>query len=139
MRTDVNGKTEPPYLFSTWKKVLCLLALCMIVAGGALTLFESSPREGKTEETPGPKAQAFLPEGLPAPAPQEASPWGPALLKGGAGLLIGFAMGYALRTVFRFVVLALGFALLGLVALQYADWINIQWSCLLYTSPSPRD
>ncbi len=130
-----SAEAPPSYAFTPWKKGLCLAALCMMLGGGALTfLGPSSKGVAVKQERPAQPAgagQAFLPEGFPAPegqaAGREATPWGPALLQGGAGFLIGFSIGYALRTVLRMVVVLLGLLLLGLAAMQYAGWIHIEW------------
>jgi uncharacterized membrane protein (Fun14 family) len=54
----------------------------------------------------------------------------PFLVKGGFGLFIGFAIGFAMRAFLRLAVLIIGFYFLVLAIMAYAGWIEIHWSLM---------
>lgn len=54
----------------------------------------------------------------------------PFLVKGGFGLFIGFAIGFAMRAFFRLAVVIMGFYLLVLSMMAYVGWVEIHWNLM---------
>jgi uncharacterized membrane protein (Fun14 family) len=72
----------------------------------------------------------------PVPAPEstarslEMNDLSPFMVKGGFGLFIGFAIGFAMRAFLRLAIVIIGFYLLVLTMMAYAGWIEIHWNLL---------
>jgi uncharacterized membrane protein (Fun14 family) len=94
---------------------------------------------GSPEDDPFLPGNAFLPGGIPepdpAPYPEEpdlaaaetTTPWSGALVRGGAGFLVGFVVGFALRMLFRVTLVIFGLMLLAMIGASYAGWIHVNW------------
>jgi uncharacterized membrane protein (Fun14 family) len=54
----------------------------------------------------------------------------PFMVKGGFGLFMGFAIGFAIRAFLRLAIVMAGFYLLCLTMMAYAGWIEIHWTLL---------
>ncbi len=54
----------------------------------------------------------------------------PFMVKGGFGLFIGFAIGFAMRAFLRLAIVITGFYLLVLTMMAYAGWIEIHWNLM---------
>ncbi len=54
----------------------------------------------------------------------------PALIKGGFGMFVGFAIGFAIRAFVRLAVLIAGIYLLALTLMAYAGWVEIHWEVM---------
>lgn len=110
----------------------------------------SAPTGSAGDNSAGPSSslapQSFLPQEHPTPsgdgndtndasASTQASAdaaidYSPLLTKVGFGFFLGFAMGYALRMFFKISLLAVGVIALGVVGLQYAGMIDVDWSAM---------
>jgi uncharacterized membrane protein (Fun14 family) len=51
-------------------------------------------------------------------------------VKGGFGLFVGFAIGFAIRAFIKLATVIIGFYLLTLTILAYAGWIEIHWTII---------
>ena len=58
------------------------------------------------------------------------SEWSPAMLRGGFGFFLGFAIGMVLRTFFRMTAVVVGLNLLLLVGLSQAGWVEVRWDLI---------
>jgi uncharacterized membrane protein (Fun14 family) len=54
----------------------------------------------------------------------------PFMVKGGFGLFIGFAIGFAIRAFLRLAIVMAGFFFLVLSMMAYVGWIEIHWSLM---------
>jgi uncharacterized membrane protein (Fun14 family) len=54
----------------------------------------------------------------------------PFMVKGGFGLFVGFAIGFAIRAFLRLAVVIIGFYLLVLSMMAYVGWIEIHWTLM---------
>jgi uncharacterized membrane protein (Fun14 family) len=54
----------------------------------------------------------------------------PFMVKGGLGLFVGFAIGFAIRAFLRLAVVIVGFYLLILSLMAYAGWVEIHWNLM---------
>jgi uncharacterized membrane protein (Fun14 family) len=139
-------------------KVLVLgVALLMMIFGVVITLTAdrppppatestaSSPRESRQLEgdllsrgfvptRPSTSGQAPARDPIPAPEskgrPLEVNDLSPFMVKGGFGLFIGFAIGFAMRAFLRLAIVIIGFYLLVLTMMAYAGWIDIHWNLM---------
>jgi uncharacterized membrane protein (Fun14 family) len=128
--------------FPRWKKVLLTVAGFLLVAGGALQVFaltrgDKGPEGGKvvsdhknlTGLEPG---AGFLERGdrPDPPAAEEKTSleeWSPALMKGGLSFILGFCIGYAVRTFFKVSAVVIGLVALAIFGLSYAGVLNVDW------------
>ncbi len=143
------GQTE--YSFSLWKKVLCGVAAFMICVGTGVLLFSGSsdavPEEGAGGGSAGRTGfrTGLMPDNGGVTQPDsfprtnkgdsqdnisQESPWGPALLRGGVGFLIGFGIGYALRMLLRISLVFCGFLMLVMVVFSYIGWVEVNWETI---------
>lgn len=60
-------------------------------------------------------------------APENMNEWSPAFLRGGAGLFIGFCVGFAIRSFVKLGAVILGFYMLSLMMLSWMGWIEIHF------------
>jgi uncharacterized membrane protein (Fun14 family) len=51
-------------------------------------------------------------------------------VKGGFGLFVGFAIGFAIRAFIKLATVIIGFYLLTLTMLAYAGWVEIHWDIM---------
>ncbi len=146
--------------FPRWKKILLGGALFLVVAGAALKSYgyfrgDSGSPDGaagqKATRTvqdtgglghgliePPPGGQSFFPESTKVPrqdvpdaeASGAASDWSPALMKGGLSFIVGFCLGYALRTFFRIGAVMAGIVLLAVFGLSYAGVLQVDWNAI---------
>ena len=135
-------------------------ALVLVVAGAALKSYgyfrgDSGSQDGaagqKATRTaqdtgalghgllePPPGGQSFFPESTKVPrqeipdaqASGAASDWSPALMKGGLSFIVGFCIGYALRTFFRIGAVMMGLVLLAVFGLSYAGVVQVDWTAI---------
>lgn len=54
----------------------------------------------------------------------------PTFLKGGFGMFVGFAIGFAIRAFLRLAVLIVGVYMLALTLMAYAGWVEIHWDVM---------
>ena len=54
--------------------------------------------------------------------------WSALLFKLGFSFFVGFSLGYALRTFFRFTIVGIGMMLFMLFGLEYAGLVDVHWS-----------
>jgi uncharacterized membrane protein (Fun14 family) len=59
-----------------------------------------------------------------------AESWSPVLMKGSMSFLIGFSVGYALRTFFKISAVVLGLVCLAIFGLSYAGLLQVDWATL---------
>jgi uncharacterized membrane protein (Fun14 family) len=135
--------------FPAWKKVLLTSAVFLVVAGLGLRGYEAVRSDGpagqqlasdhKNVDTgvgnsflPGVDVKVEKQEGeTPAAAePADASKWSPVLMKGGAGFLVGFCIGFALRTFARLSAVVVGLVLLALFGLSQGGLITVDWAAI---------
>ena len=153
-----GGPRPPRKPLPRWKKVLLGLAAVLFVAGAGIKLYGYATGRGRPEQTvaSNPRAGgASLVEGagggslvgtpgtVHGPGDEEAADGGegeastsqslsPAFMKGGLGFLLGFCMGYALRTFFKISALFVGVGLLGYFGLVHfhilppPDWTALE-------------
>lgn len=81
----------------------------------------------------------IFPEAIPPTNPGETEPasknsdpetlneWSPTFLKGGAGLFMGFCVGFAIRSFIKLGSVILGFYVLSLLMLSWLGWIDINY------------
>lgn len=138
---------------------MCGFAAVMMMSGAGLYLVEPGDGPDEPVETanmrpvkgspqPG-MGNAFLPGDLPnttpdpfppspAPGPEDKTmsadagddSWGPPLMRGGTGFLIGFAIGYAFRTLLKMTLAVFGFIMLAVVFFNYMGWVDINWETI---------
>ena len=133
--------------FPAWKVGLLALAGTMVCGGVALHFFggsAGSSTEQPAATAPGDKGEAgklvghgFLPDGFPETKGSEPAPRvqaeaqdplvPPALVRGGVGFFIGFAIGYALRSLFRLSMLVVGGLFLLVFLLNYLKVVTVDW------------
>ena len=112
-----------------WKKGLLGVALLLMVLGGYL-MFTRSPAPARSAPAPG-SVNGFVqssPDGSPDVSTGDSPAWQAGLFKLGFSFCLGFAAGYALRLFFGMTMVVLGVIALGLIGLQYAGLLTIDWS-----------
>jgi uncharacterized membrane protein (Fun14 family) len=134
------------YQFTKAKWMILAVATTMIGLGLFLSLGGSSSASGRPIEA-GAESQAeggilgssFAEsrgnQAIPPSAAVEeqgraVSVLSPFLLKGGFGMFIGFAIGFALRAFLRLAVVLLGCYLVSLALLAYLGWIEVHWNVM---------
>lgn len=87
--------------------------------GNLLTNIIQTPPDGST------------PDGKTNPpstaSPENLNEWSPAFLRGGAGLFLGFCVGFAIRSFVKLGSVILGFYILSLLMLSWLGWIEINY------------
>jgi uncharacterized membrane protein (Fun14 family) len=133
------------------------IAILMMILGVVITLTADRPTTPATHSTASPPHESRQLEGdllsrgfvptrpstpgqAPAPDPVhdpesngrslEVSDLSPFMVKGGFGLFIGFAIGFAMRAFLRLAIVIIGFYLLVLTMMAYAGWIDIHWNLM---------
>ncbi|MFT4692522.1 MAG: putative membrane protein (Fun14 family) [Limisphaerales bacterium] len=68
----------------------------------------------------------------PAPTSSEigSADFSKMFVKGGFGLFVGFAIGFAIRAFIKLATVIIGFYLLTLTMLAYAGWVEIHWDIM---------
>lgn len=141
------------------KTVALILAVLMMALGAALALKAPSAKATGQDVAPRPGAGnsvgdsssgllgSGFAESRPVPTTPDNAPAGragdsgdtsstglhdlsPFMLKGGFGLFLGFAIGFAIRAFLRLAVIVAGFYLLLLVMMAYAGWVEVRWDLL---------
>ena len=56
--------------------------------------------------------------------------WSPAMIRGGFGFFVGFAVGLVLRIFFRVSIVVIGLNLLLLFGLSYMGWLEVHWETI---------
>lgn len=64
------------------------------------------------------------------PAGSVLAAFSPFFVKGGFGIFIGFALGFAVRSFIRLATVILGFYFLALTLMAYAGWVEIRWDLM---------
>ena len=59
--------------------------------------------------------------------PESANEWSPVFLRGGAGLFLGFCVGFAIRSFIKLGSVFLGFYIVSLLMLSWLGWIDINY------------
>jgi uncharacterized membrane protein (Fun14 family) len=59
-----------------------------------------------------------------------AESWSPVLMKGSMSFLVGFSVGYALRTFFKISAVVLGLVCLAIFGLSYAGLLQVDWATI---------
>lgn len=132
----------PPRGMPTWVKALLFISIILMVAGVALPMLGVIQKEPAAvpKALPGPGA-GLTPGGTPPPAGgggvgQGVSDavqyvkdhWGSGLFRLGFSFFAGFVVAYALRALFGWTVMAIAFAILVLLGLQYAGLVEVHWT-----------
>ena len=76
---------------------------------------------------PWPRSDEPRPRSEPAPEDGE---WSPAMVRGGFGFFVGFAVGLALRMFFRISMIVIGLNLLVLMGLSEMGWLDVRWDIM---------
>jgi len=137
-----------------WKKVVIGGATVLLVSGLALATYESSsdarsPTSGDliSSDIGRPLTGNSLVDDsnripLPPtwPRPNEHPPasesapddgeWSPAMVRGGFGFFVGFAVGLTLRMFFRISMIFVGLNLLALISLSHLGWLEVRWDIM---------
>ena len=148
--------TSTPRAIPGWKKALLALPVLMMGAGVAVPLvlghrgapkqdLAAAPRTSPTHTEPGSSAvtgiaRSFV-DSSTAPStdttPQTEAKrdvqladdvWSALLFKLGFSFFVGFSLGYAVRTFFKFTIVAIGMMLFMLFGLEHAGLIEVHWS-----------
>jgi uncharacterized membrane protein (Fun14 family) len=124
------------------------VAILMMILGLVLAVTaERAPTPAGDPEATSPAlpglGQGFAPSrtgNLPSSQPAEArdgkdggvglNDLSPFMVRGGFGLFIGFAIGFAMRAFLRLAVVIIGFYLLVLSMMAYVGWIEIHWTLM---------
>lgn len=135
---------------------LVALAILLMVAGVGLGVMfgswgggDAPPPPQRAPTTTGADSLADAPAGfLPTPsgpagapgqpdagpdgtvAAEPAEVWSPALFRLGFSFFIGFAIAFALRSFIRLSLIAAGFFAIALLGMQYAGFIEVNWTVL---------
>ncbi len=144
-----TGGGAKSYVFSARKKLLCALATAILAGGFGIKAYDSfgpssAPAQPAAKPGTAPAGSStFFPGQAPTGQPtagdskgtQTAAPpageepmWSPLLVKGGAGFLIGFCMGFFLRKFLRMSAAIAGLFFLGLFAAGYFGWFEVNWT-----------
>ena len=119
------------YRFSTGKKILCALGVILLVGGGVLSLSGVGRGEGAAVSAEAPGQSAFLPDGTRISGAEESGPdWSGAMLRGGAGVLLGMAVGYAFRMFLRLAMVVVGGIAICFLIFNHLGWIQVDWESI---------
>jgi uncharacterized membrane protein (Fun14 family) len=139
-----------------WKKGALIVAALVMALGLGMQLFASATSEpapaatasGSAGGGSGDLARGFAPtedgpgidfdidgEGeQPAEAaPEDQHPmevYSPAIFRLGFSFFVGLAVAHALRTLMKATLIGAGFLILGLMGLEYADFITVNWTLI---------
>jgi uncharacterized membrane protein (Fun14 family) len=151
--SPAGGARKEKREFPRWKKVLLTASVFLTVLGLGLTGYQylrgsgadSDPQAAASRknlglglrESPG-IGQSFAPsiEGISRPGegsdlpPDQLAQWSPAILKGGMSLLVGFCVGYALRTFAKVSAIVAGLVFVAIFALSYAGMLDVKWDVM---------
>lgn len=117
-----------------WKKALLAVAAVFVLVGAALLGFGALSEESSSTSSAGGSSASAMTNSLVSSSKQgsveaaddgSVSSWSPFFLKGGFSLFFGFAIGYALRTFFKFSLVFLGLAFLLMLGLEYVGVLDI--------------
>ncbi|MCP5518965.1 MAG: FUN14 domain-containing protein [Verrucomicrobiales bacterium] len=140
----------------TGLKAVALVAAILMMVGGAVIAFTVDRPEtpaataaSRSASTPsgggllgnsfgesrpgGAPASAGTPSATAEPANEDAlglHDLSPFMLKGGFGLFIGFAMGFAVRAFLRLAMVIVGFYCLLLTMMAYLGWVEVHWNLM---------
>lgn len=67
---------------------------------------------------------------IPSPETLDSFSLSPLFLKGGLGMFMGFAIGFAVRAFIRLATIIAGIYFAGIMAMSYAGWIEIHWDVM---------
>lgn len=145
--TEAEGPASPAPDASTgmplWKLMALLVSGFVAASGLGLMVYSgvtapdrpaATAPEGPGQLEPG--ASGFLPgqprTGDPAPDPADAEDrwlddYSPAIFRLGFAFFVGFALGYALKTFFKIVLIIAGVLLFTLLGLEHMEWISVNW------------
>ena len=139
-----------------WKKALLVVSVLMMGTGVAVPMMRgdrgaparevaTGPRTTSTPAVPGGDAGSGLARSLvdsgtasstaPEPEPEAEQEiaagddvWSALLFKLGFSFFVGFALGYAVRTFFKYTIVGIGMMLFMLFGLEYAGLIEVHWA-----------
>jgi uncharacterized membrane protein (Fun14 family) len=143
-------------VWSGWTTGLVILATAMVCGGVGIKLLGGGSKETSAPSPASPSGQSqekgksalapqgFLPEGFPSPTGTESetgsSPTlsgeaqdpllSPALLRGGVGFFVGFALGFVLRSLYKLSLAFMGLLFLVLFGLSYINFITVHWDTI---------
>lgn len=139
-----RGADLPRRGLRPWQKGLAVLSVVIAVLGLVL-MMSAAPASGSpapSAEVSGGRASG-LADGFAPVEPADSAPdeqaeqaqtdrlidsANGAIFRLGFGFFAGFAVGYAVRTFVRLTLVAAGLAVLGLMGLQYAGIISVDWA-----------
>ncbi len=123
-----------------------ILGLGMGVAGGGDDIPARTPDDLAGEASTGPEgARGFAPGAPPIDttgdptaqsaeldpdAPVTLDEWSPAVFRFGFSFFVGMAVAHAMRTLLRITLVASGFFILALFGLQYAGYVEPDWTVI---------
>lgn len=141
--TAGENSESPERTLPRWKMFSIGTGALLLVSGLALQGYgwvsgsDGTPTGAKVSTPNGSSnltGQKFLPneESDPPDAPraEERSAlddWSPTLVKGGFGLLVGFCVGYALRTFAKLAALFFGLVFLAILLLSWGGLVTVHW------------
>lgn len=125
-----------------WKKLLLIGAGALVVLGLALLPFDggaATTATGADGGAPPAGAASLVGGGGPGGTTGEPGDAGesagagnlsPAFLRLGFGFFVGFAIGYALRSFLKLVLVFVGIQLIALFGLSYVEWVTVNWAAM---------
>ena len=131
-----------------WKKVVLTCFAFLLLAGVALRVYGHFKDDGgkgsvttDQRNLTGPDGvggagfvEIGQPRGVEGPQGKEAGSgaesWSPVLMKGSMSFLVGFSVGYALRTFFKISAVVLGLVCLAIFGLSYAGLLQVDWTTI---------
>ena len=139
--TAQDASTAMPF----WKLIALVVSGIVAASGLGLMVYSGvtapDPAPQTAPEGPGtqdPGRTGFLPgqPGVgdprdPAPDPDAGDRWlddySPAIFRLGFAFFVGFALGYALKTFMKIVLIVVGVLLFTMLGLEHMEWISVNW------------
>ncbi len=111
-----------------WKTGLVVGAL-VVMATAAITMIFGDPLPSGTDALPTTLVAGQDPTN-PDAATVEQTPWSEAFFQFGFSFFIGFALGYASRAFFKFVMFLIGGMALFLFCMSYYGFVTVEWAAM---------
>ena len=145
---SVQSATTTAAAMPMWKIIALVVSGIVAASGLGLMVYSGvtapDPAPQTAPEGPGtqdPGRTGFLPgqPGVgdprdpadPAPDPDAGDRWlddySPAIFRLGFAFFVGFALGYALKTFMKIVIIIAGVLLFTLLGLEHMEWISVNW------------
>lgn len=121
-----------------WQKIALAVSVVLMVVGVASPMLLGDTRAPAMVADPhSPGATGFLPTDTP-PTDEDGQPatvtddevWSPAIFRTGFGFFLAFAVGYAIRSLMKITLVAIGLFALALFGLDYAGIVEIRWAMM---------